>query len=171
MHVAIRILYCYVEFKLRYLKNVKLFSIGVNWLIEPLVLPRKGDGCLLFLKAFSWETDLWVTLGDFAFKHAKLGMEICIQLKIDLVETKFPVRKIITDIWVICVQKNSQFRTLIKHLLAKYQFSQKLPQISHIHKYCIFFKVKLDFFRPTASNFMVVAWEKYSVSILPLVSC
>ena len=42
-------------------KTLKSFSIRVNELFEPIVLRRKGDGCLLFLKAFSWETDLWVT--------------------------------------------------------------------------------------------------------------
>ena len=29
---------------------------------------NKKDRFLLFLKALSWETDLWVTLGDFAVK-------------------------------------------------------------------------------------------------------
>ena len=56
-----RPLCCYIEFKFRYLKNLKLFSIG--------------DGCLLFMKAISWETDLWITLGEFALKTAKLGGE------------------------------------------------------------------------------------------------
>ena len=60
------------------LKNLKLFSIRVKELFEPIVLWKKGDGFLLFLKAFSWETDLWVTLGDFTVKNAKLGREICI---------------------------------------------------------------------------------------------
>ena len=32
------------------------------------------------LKALSWETDLWVTLGDFTVKYAKLGREICNKL-------------------------------------------------------------------------------------------
>ena len=32
------------------------------------------NGFLLFLKAFSWETDLlWETLGDFAVKKRKIG--------------------------------------------------------------------------------------------------
>ena len=39
---------------------------------------KKGDRFLLFLKAFSWETDLLVTLGDFTVKNAKLDREICI---------------------------------------------------------------------------------------------
>ena len=39
------IVYCYLEFKLRYLENLKLFSIRVKELSEPIVLWRKGDGC------------------------------------------------------------------------------------------------------------------------------
>ena len=55
------IVYCYLEFKLRYLKNLKLFSIRVKELLEPIVLrkkkkkkkkPNNPDGFLLFLKAF-----------------------------------------------------------------------------------------------------------------------
>ena len=38
-----------------------------------MILRKKGDGFLLLLKAFSWETDLWVTLGDFTVKKHKLG--------------------------------------------------------------------------------------------------
>ena len=38
------IVYCYLEFKLRYLKNLKLFSIRVKELSEPIVLWRKDDG-------------------------------------------------------------------------------------------------------------------------------
>ena len=30
---------------------------------------KKADGFLLFLKVFSWETDLLVTLGDFVVKR------------------------------------------------------------------------------------------------------
>ena len=69
------------------LKKQKLFSIRVKEIFEPIVLRKKGDGFLLFLKAFSWETDLPVTLGDFTVKkkkkkkkkkRQKLGREICI---------------------------------------------------------------------------------------------
>ena len=34
---------------------------------------KKGDGLLLFIKAFSWDTDLWVMLGDFKGEKSKLG--------------------------------------------------------------------------------------------------
>ena len=45
----------YLEFKLGYLKNLKLFSIRVKELFEPIVLrkKKKSDGFLLFFKAFS----------------------------------------------------------------------------------------------------------------------
>ena len=33
---------------------------------------QKADGFLLFLKAFSWKLDLWVTLGDFTVKDAEI---------------------------------------------------------------------------------------------------
>ena len=34
-------MYCYLEFKLHYHKNLKLFSIRVKELFEPIVLPKK----------------------------------------------------------------------------------------------------------------------------------
>ena len=55
---------------------LKLFLIRVKELFKPIVLQKLGDGFLLFVKAFSWETDLWVTLGDFKVKDAKFGKEI-----------------------------------------------------------------------------------------------
>ena len=38
------IVYCFLELKLSYLENLKLFSIRVKELFEPIVLWRKGDG-------------------------------------------------------------------------------------------------------------------------------
>ena len=43
------VVYCYLEFKLRCLKNLKLFSIRVRELFDPIVSRTKGDGLLLFL--------------------------------------------------------------------------------------------------------------------------
>ena len=66
-------MYCYTEFKLRYLNNLKLFSAGIKEWIEPIVLwKKKADGFLLFLKALSSLTDLLVTLGDFMVKTENL---------------------------------------------------------------------------------------------------
>ena len=41
-------MYCYSEFKLRYLKNLKLFSIREKQLFEPIVLRKKGNVIALF---------------------------------------------------------------------------------------------------------------------------
>ena len=45
------IVYCYLEFKFRYPKMVKLFSIRVKELFQPILLRRKGD--FFFFKRFS----------------------------------------------------------------------------------------------------------------------
>ena len=64
--------------QIRYLNNLKLFSVGIKELIELIVLWKKADGFLFFLKTLSSETDLLVTLTDFTVKTAKFGREICI---------------------------------------------------------------------------------------------
>ena len=156
-------MYCYLEFKFRYLENLKLFSIRVKELFEPKVLRKtktktktnkkqkqkqknktkqhktkqqktkqnkrktktktkqktknknkKKNRIFAVFKSISWETDLWVALGDFTVKKrkekkkkpAKLGREICMLPKIDQVETKYGVWKIITVICVTYMQKN-----------------------------------------------------------------
>ena len=43
---------------------------------------------LLSYEAVSKVTDLPVTPGDFTVKNTKLGMEICIEVKFDSIETK-----------------------------------------------------------------------------------
>ena len=45
-------MYCYLEFKLRYLKNLKLFSIRVKELSEPIVCEEKATGFSSFYKHF-----------------------------------------------------------------------------------------------------------------------
>ena len=67
--------YCYLEFKLRYLKNWNCFQLE-QIIIEPIVI--KGNGSLLFLKSIFLRNRFWVTLGDFTLKNAQLGKEICI---------------------------------------------------------------------------------------------
>ena len=47
------IVYCYLEFKLRYLENLKFFSIRVKELFEPLVSWKKATGfCSFFYNIF-----------------------------------------------------------------------------------------------------------------------
>ena len=47
------IVYCYLEFKLCFLNNLKLFSIRVKELFEPIVCGEKSPRVFAFLKAFS----------------------------------------------------------------------------------------------------------------------
>ena len=82
-------MYCFFEFKLCYLKNLKLFSIRVKELFEPIVLQKKNRK---ERKNYG--------------KNAKLGREICTYLKIDSVETNCGVRQVITIICVVYVQKD-----------------------------------------------------------------
>ena len=62
--------YCYLEFKLRYLKSLKLFSIRVKRIIWAYSFTKKANSFCLFF-AFSWEVDLWV--GDFRVQKCKIG--------------------------------------------------------------------------------------------------
>ena len=45
-------MYCYLEFKLSYLKKLKLFSIRVKELSEPIVLRKKAMGFSSFYKHY-----------------------------------------------------------------------------------------------------------------------
>ena len=68
-------MYCYLEFKLSYLKNLKLFSIRVKELSEPNSFVKKRRRVLaLFISIFLRNR----SLSDFTVKNAKLGREICI---------------------------------------------------------------------------------------------
>ena len=56
--------------------------MGYNWVhfaqLEEIIICKQVTGFfLVFLKGFSWEINLWVTLGDFAVKELKFGKEIC----------------------------------------------------------------------------------------------
>ena len=74
VHFAIgHSIYCYLDFKLRYLKNLKLLSIRVKQLFDPIVCENKKRRVFALLKAFSWETDLWLTLGDLTVKKHQIG--------------------------------------------------------------------------------------------------
>ena len=99
-------------------------SFQFKELFEPIVLRRKGDGVLLFLKVFSWETDLWVTLVDFT--DGKKKNTHTKKQKTKQNKTKCGVRKIIT---IICVTYTKVFLdSNFNHIFTK------LPQITHSQK-------------------------------------
>ena len=76
-------------------------------------------------------------------KKAKLGRIICVWLTINLVETNFVVRKIIT-IWVTCVQKNSEIQTLIKQVFSISIFEEIAPNFTYLQKNNLIFNQFLD---------------------------
>ena len=106
-----------VEFKLSYLKNLKLCSIKVKQLFGPKVMPKKCGGFVFFEKKqhFLIRNQSFSNAWWFLPKNANLRRGISIKIKIDLVETKFGVSKIIIVVWVTCVQKNSVIRTFINY--------------------------------------------------------
>ena len=110
-----------------------IFSIRVNELFEAIVLRKKGDGFLLFLKALSWGTDLWVTLGDFIVKNAKIGKGNLYLTENRLSSNKMCCTSDNHNYMCHTCAKESLIRTSIKQLSTKYQIFTKLPQIPHIH--------------------------------------
>ena len=70
-----------------------------------MALQRKGDRFLLFLKAFSWEPGLWVTLVNFTVKKRKIVKEY-LYLAENGLSRKCSVRQIITIICVLYKCKN-----------------------------------------------------------------
>ena len=115
----------YLEFKLSYLENLKFNqSKRIIWAYN---FVKKRRRVFALFKAFSRETDLWVTLGDFALENTKFEKKICVLLKINLMETKFSVRRIIAIIWVTCVKKNIQIRTLNLEVIGKVSIFQEIP--------------------------------------------
>ena len=77
------------------LKLETVFKLSNTNYLSPLFC-GKSDGFLVFLKAFSWETDLWIALDDFTRNKGKNKKR---NLKIIEVETKCGMKQIIT----ICI--------------------------------------------------------------------
>ena len=129
------IVYCYLEFKLHYLKNLKLFTRRkiITWAYS---FANKGDGFLLFLKAFFWDADLWEALGDFMEKKNPQNLEG----DLDLTKNRLSRNKMWCAVHNhnymchICVKGFLDSNFNCKRLLTKCRFFTKLPQISHTHK-------------------------------------
>ena len=135
MYFAIGILYCYLEFKLRYPKNLKLF-------FSKIIIRRKGNRCLLFLKLFSWETDLWVMIGNLTLKKRKIRKGNLYFTKNQSVRNEIRCAEDgHSYMSKMCAKEFSDFKLIIKQLLAKYWFFKELPQISYTHKKCNFLSI------------------------------
>ena len=133
-------MYWYLELKLSYLKNLKLFSIRVKELFEPIVLWRKGDASRrvlalfmsIFLRNRSLSDARW-----FYGKKRKIGKE-----NLYLTENQLSWNE-------MCCASDNHNKLYVSHMckrifkfelqLSSYwqniKFSQYYPQISHFHKY------------------------------------
>ena len=134
-------MYCYLEFKLRYLKNLKLFSIRVKELFELIVLRRVfALFKSIFLRNRSLSNARW-----FWCKKCKIG-------KGNLFLTENRLSR--NEMWCESDNHNNMSHiyakelldsNFIKQLFTKYKFLIKLPQISHIDKNHNFFKYNWKF--------------------------
>ena len=153
-----------VTLKLRYHKNQKLFSIRVKELFEHVVL--------LFLKAFSWETDLLVTLCDFTVKKtSKIGKG-----NPYLTEIRWSWYK------MRCAADNHNYM-MCKIIFLDLNFNwavidkivifTKLPEISHIHKNRIFKSIFETFLDQLLHLYKFYGRDMSGIlfSFLPAVSC
>ena len=125
---------------------------GLEWLLYSLLLTAlKACFCKI------WSQFLSTLL---ALLHA-VRKEIHFKVKIDLEEQNLQSGKIITAIWVTCVQNNSQIPTLIKQLLAKYWFSRNCLKF-HIFTKNYFSKYNCNFLEQLLLHykFIAVAWEE-----------
>ena len=120
----------------------------------------KGDGFLLFLKAFFWETDLWITFGDFALTYAQLRRVICYCF--DRNE-------------ICCAEESHSYMSNLcgkqfsdSNFWQNKDFSRNCPKI-HILTRSLFLKTywamidQMHLHVPI--NIMAVAWEENSFSI------
>ena len=118
----------YLEFKLSYLKNLKLFTIRVEKLCEPIVLWRKGDGVLsLFISIFLGNRSLSDARWFYCKKTENWKGNLYL-IENWLIWNEYAVLQIITIICVTHVQKNFQIQVSIKQLLTKYQIFLILPK-------------------------------------------
>ena len=143
-------MYCYLEFKLSYLKNLKLYSIRVKELSEPIVLWRKAEGLALFIRIFSrnrssdatWfygkKRQNWEGKSVFNWKSIKLKQNVLC----------FKNHNCICH---ICAKEflDSNFNEVVIDKISN--FHEILPNF-HIFTGVVIFQVYLNFVRPTASS-------------------
>ena len=132
-------MYRYLEFKLHFHKNLKLFSIRIKELFEPIVLHKKKKRRQvlksIFLRNRSLSNARWfygkkkkckIGKGNLYLTENWLGWnEMCCAAD----NHNYMCHTCAKDI----LDSNS-----IKQLLTKYQIFTKLPQIPHFHNNCNF---------------------------------
>ena len=143
-------MYCYLEFKLRYLKNLKLFSIRVKEFFEPLILQKqtknkKGQVFALFKNIFLRNRSLSNTTWFCSKKH-KIG-KINLHLTENRLSSQITLCKADNHNYMCHIWAKRIFRFEL-WLISYWQninFFTKLPQFDILTKIVIF-KVSLEFF-------------------------
>ena len=146
------IVYCYLEFKLSILKNLKLFSIRVKQLSEPIVLWRKGDGFLalfisIFLRNRSLNGARW-----FYGEKRKIGKG-----NLYLIENWLSWNEMCCAsdnhnyMCHTCAKEFLRFELQLSSYGQNIKFSRNCPKF-HIFTKIVIFQVYLQLFRPTASS-------------------
>ena len=166
-------MYCYLEFKLSYLKNLKLFSIRVKELSEPIVLWTKRRRVFtLFISIFLRNLSLSDARWFYGKKH-RIGKE-----NLYLIENRLSWNEMCcasdnhNDMCHTCAKEFLNFDLQLSNYWQNIDIFTILPQISHFHKNrnfsSIFATFETNCFIPI--NFMVGACQEYSFSFLPVVS-
>ena len=165
-------MYCYLEFKLSYLKNLKLFSIRVKELSEPIVLWRKGRRVLalfisIFLRNWSLSDARW-----FCGKKRKIGKG---NLYLTENRLSWNVMCCASDNYNYmchtCAKEFFEFELQLKSYWQNIKFSRYCPKFP-IFKFRNFSSIGLfatfetNCFIPI--NFMAGTCQEYSFSFLPV---
>ena len=145
-------MYCYLEFKLSYLKNLKLFSIRVKELSELIVFVKKRRWVLaLFISIFSKNQSLsdarW-----FYSKKRKIGKG-----NLYLTENQLSWNEMCSAsdnhnyISHTCAKEFLNFKLQLSSYWQNIKFSRYCPKF-HIFTKIVISHVYLQLFRPTASS-------------------
>ena len=112
---------------------------------------KKADWLLLFLKAFSWETVLWVMLGDFYGKRRKIRKE-----NLYLTENRFTTN----EMWCAVVNHSYICHICAKGFLNTNFTKAGIDKISIFHEIAPNFTYSvLELFRPTACFHPINLWQ------------
>ena len=128
-----------------------MFSITVKDIFEPTVLRKKADEFLLFLKALSLETNLWVTQGDFTVKKCKIG-------KRNLSSPENRLGR--NEVW--CAKDNHSY---MRHICAKGFLHSSFNQVV-IDKISLFHEIAPDF-TYSQKSFFKYNWNFLDQLLLP----
>ena len=162
-------MYCYLEFKLSYLKNLKLFSISKRIIWANSFVKKRWWALALFISIFLRNRSLsdarW-----FYGKKRKIGKGNLYLTENRLSRNEMCCASDKSQLYMSHMCKKSfKFELLLSSYWQNINFSRYCPKF-HIFIKIVIFQIYLQLFRPTASSLMAGTCQKYSFSFLPVVS-